>query len=77
MKNRLCNETLGSSKNDELVSDLIRLGMMTREEGLARVERENVYPEQFLREFFKEVGIPYRMYQAGLVRIRAMSDKRA
>jgi hypothetical protein len=77
LKNHLYSETLGFSKNDELVSNMIRLGMMTREEGLARLERENVYPEQFLREFFKEVGIPYRMYQTGLARIRAMSDKRS
>jgi hypothetical protein len=75
LKNHLYSETLGFSKNDELVSNMIRLGVMTREEGLARVERENVYPEQFLREFFEEVGIPYRTYQTGLARFCAMSDR--
>lgn len=74
LKNHFYNETLGFTKNDELVSNMIRLGVMTREEGLARVERENVIPEQFLREFFEEVGISYQMYQKGLARIRTMSE---
>lgn len=76
LKNHLYSETLGFSKNDELVSNMIRLGVMTREEGLARVERENVYPEQFLREFFEEVDIPYQTYETGLATFRAMLDKR-
>lgn len=75
VKNHLYTETIGFSKNDELVSNLIRLGLMTREEGLARVERENAFPKEFLREFFKEIGIPYRTYQAALARIRLMSER--
>jgi hypothetical protein len=71
LRNHLYYEALGFSKNEELVSNMIRLGTMSREDGLARVERENVITEQFLREFFQEVDIPYRTYQQGLARMRA------
>lgn len=70
LKNHLYYETLGFTKNDELVSNMIRLGSMTREQGLARVERENVIPDEFLREFLDELRIPYPNYQAALAKIR-------
>jgi len=74
LKNCFYRDTLGFTKNDELVSNMIRLGTMTRAEGLARIARENVYPEQFLKDFLAEVGVPYQAYRTGLARIRAMSE---
>jgi len=70
LKNHLYYETLGFSKNDELVSNMIRLGTMSRNDGLARVERENIIPDEFLREFFKDVDIDYRAYEKALEKMR-------
>lgn len=71
LKNHLYYITLGFTKNDELVSNMIRLGLMTRADGLARVERENVISEQFLEKFFADVGISYQTYQRSVSVIRA------
>jgi hypothetical protein len=76
LKNHFYYEMLGFSKNDELVGNLIRLGTVTREQGLARVERENVVSEQFLREFFEELGISYHTYQTALANHRRESGHR-
>ncbi len=74
LKNHFYYETLGFTKNDELVSNLIRLGVITREEGLARVERENIISEKFLQEFFEDVAVPYQAYQTGLMKIHKMGE---
>jgi hypothetical protein len=76
LKNHLYYELLGFTKNDELVSNLIRLGTISREEGLARVERENVIPERFLREFLEELHIPYHTYQMSLAKMREFAKER-
>ena len=70
LRNHLYKQTLGFTKNEELVSNLIRLGKIGREEGLARVEREGIVPEQFLREFFEEIRLPYDAYERSLPRMR-------
>ena len=57
LRNALYKQTLGFTKHDELISGLIRLGAMTRNEGLLRLERDNHVPEEFLKEFFAEVGL--------------------
>jgi hypothetical protein len=77
LRNHLYKETLGFTKNEELVSNMIRLGKISRDEGLARVEYEGVISEQFLREFLEEVRIPYEVYESSLLRIQAMTDQLA
>ena len=69
LRNHLYKVTLGFTKNEELVSAMIRLGKLSREEGLARVEHEGVISDEFLREFFGEIGLPYQVYEKGLARI--------
>lgn len=76
LKNHLYYETLGFTKNDELVSNLVRMGAISRQDGLERVERENVIPEQFLREFFQEMDIPEEAYQTGLAKARELRRER-
>jgi hypothetical protein len=69
LRNHLYKLTLGFTKNEELVSNMIRLGELNREAGLARVEYEGVISEEFLRGFFQELGIRYQEYENGLARI--------
>ncbi len=63
LKNALYLATLGFTKNDVLVSNLVRLGVMSRDKGLARVERENLAYEPFLESFLPEFGITYGVYR--------------
>lgn len=41
LKNQMYLHTLGFTKNDVLVGALVRMGRLTREEGIRRLEREN------------------------------------
>ncbi len=59
LKNVCYLSTLGFTKNDELISGLIRRGHITREQGLQRLASDNVISEEFLAEFFAEVGLRY------------------
>lgn len=76
LRNHLYKVTLGFTKNEELVSNMIRLGDLSREDGLARVEREGVISDEFLRGFFQELGIPYREYEDSLGRIATAAASR-
>lgn len=40
-----------------MISNLIRLGQVNREEGMERLSQENVISDEFLRELFSEVGL--------------------
>jgi hypothetical protein len=77
LRNHLYKVTLGFTKNEELVSNMIRLGDLSREDGLTRVEREGVISDEFLRGFFQELGIPYQEYEASLARIDKAAASRA
>jgi len=57
LKNACYQRTLGFTKNDELVSGMVRRGSMTREQALRRLDRDNCIPEEFLAEFFAELGL--------------------
>lgn len=59
LREYLYRETLGFTKNDELLSSMIRENMITREEALKRLEDENVISEQFLTAFFDELGLNF------------------
>ena len=57
LKNQLYMLTSGFSLNDSMVSDLVRRGVLTREQAMERLERENVINEDILRDLLWEVGI--------------------
>lgn len=59
LKNYFYFKLLGFSKNDELLSNLIRQGKISKEEAMQRSKKENEYPEEFFKEFFNDVRIPY------------------
>ena len=64
LKNVFYYKLLKFSKNDELVSNMIRKGMLTREKALERVKEENDYPDEFLREFCREMDLSYEKLKA-------------
>jgi hypothetical protein len=60
LKQYLYRETLGFTKNDELLSGIIREGMITREEALRRLESDNMISQQFLIGLFDKWGLSFR-----------------
>jgi len=66
LKNYLYAKTVGFTKNDELLSNLIRDGAITRETAIERVNSENQFPEDFVSEFCAEIGVDYRKLKKAL-----------
>jgi tRNA(Ile)-lysidine synthase TilS/MesJ len=61
----LYQQLLSFTKNDELLSQLIRVGAITREDALSRLEVENVTNEELLREILTEVEFdPEKLFRA-------------
>jgi hypothetical protein len=60
IKNELYLRTLGFSKNDEILSAMIRIGQITREQAMLRLNKENVIPREFLEEFLREIDVADR-----------------
>jgi hypothetical protein len=58
--------TLGFSKNDEILSGMIRAGQLTRVEAMERLRRENVIPEESVREVVDKVGSDFSRLKAAL-----------
>jgi len=59
LRQYLYKETLGFTKNDELLSRMIRENMVTREKALKRLENENLVSHQFLTAFLDELGLDF------------------
>jgi hypothetical protein len=59
VKQYLYRELLGFTKNDIMLSALVRRGEITREEALERLERDNVLPRDFLVDFLNELGVDF------------------
>jgi glucosamine--fructose-6-phosphate aminotransferase (isomerizing) len=57
LKQYFYRELLGFTKNDEMLSNLIRMGKMSREEAAARLAVDNDLPENFIEEFLARHGV--------------------
>jgi hypothetical protein len=57
LKEYFYKETLGFTKNDELLSGMIRANMITRQNALKRLRNDNKLPIQFLSEFLLEQNL--------------------
>jgi len=68
LKNYLYEKTIGFTKNDELLSNMVRENMITREEALERLASENVVPEQFVIEFLDGLGLDFHDLNVALKR---------
>lgn len=69
----LYQELLGFTKNNELLSQLIRNGYMTREEAMDRLDRENQTDPEFLNEILVDLGMELHDLERGLK--RTVSDQ--
>jgi hypothetical protein len=56
LKNHLLKKTIGFTEKDEILSNMIREGMITREEALRRLERENIIPHKELSTLLDKIG---------------------
>ncbi|MGD2105738.1 MAG: asparagine synthase-related protein [Anaerolineae bacterium] len=70
LKDYLYGATLGFTKNVELLSGMIREGMLTRDEALERLKRDDYLSAQFLDRFVSELGIQLHELE------RALADYR-
>ena len=59
LKNYLYKHTLGFTKHDELLSGMIRRQMMTREEALQRLRRDNEISRPFLENLFQDLKLNF------------------
>jgi hypothetical protein len=59
LRNYFHHQRLGFSKHDELVSNMIRQGVLTRDEGLRRVEHDNDMSEDDAREICADLKVQY------------------
>jgi hypothetical protein len=66
LKSQLYLRTLGFSVNDVMISGMIRDGQMTREEGLARIERDNAVVPGFLDKIAAGIGLEIDWQELGL-----------
>ncbi len=74
LKNYLYLRTLGFSKIEELLSNMVRSGMLTREAALERLDRDNVISEDFIRDFLESEGVSYAKLDGALARSGARAD---
>lgn len=76
LKEYLYMQTLGFSKNDEILSGMVREGMITREEALARLRKVNELPKDFLAEFVAAHGVQFSQLRAACHRWRRSRQPR-
>ena len=70
LKDYLYGGTLGFTKNDELLSGMIREGMITIKDALERLENDNYLSREFLTEFLPELGLELHDLDAALTEYR-------
>ncbi len=57
LKNYLYDETVGFSKVEELLSNLVRLEMITREEAIERLKHDSVVSDDLVTALFDRLGL--------------------
>ncbi len=55
LKNYLLKKSVGFTEKDEILSNMIREKMITKEEALKRIKSENITPWNVLSEVFKDI----------------------
>jgi len=59
LKQFLYWKTVRFTKNDEILSGMIRRKLIGRQEAMSRLEHENVISEEFIRGFMDNMGLQY------------------
>ena len=57
LRNYLFRECIGVTEKDNILSNLVRANMITREEALERQKIENITPQKFIAEAIDEIGL--------------------
>lgn len=70
IKQYLYKETLGFTKNEELLSQLIRKGTISRNMALQRLEHENEIHPDLLAEIFQDLDIPITKLHLGMIKYK-------
>ncbi len=70
VKQYMYKELLGFTKNDLMLSKLIREGEITRDEALERLEHENDLPRDVVAETVGELGVDFEKVQQSLDRAK-------
>jgi hypothetical protein len=70
LKQYVYRETLGFTKNDELLSSMVRRNMLGRQDALRRLEKDNDIPLDFLAALLSKHGINFSELSKGLTRWR-------
>jgi hypothetical protein len=68
LKNYLYKRTLGFTKNDELISGMIRRNLLDRETALQRLAQDNLSSPQFLARLCTELDVDHRALEHALDR---------
>jgi hypothetical protein len=66
LKNYLYKRTLGFTKNDELISGMIRTNLISREEALERLTQDNANSSEFIARLCAELGVNYQALERAL-----------
>lgn len=66
LKNYLYMRTLGFSKIDELLSNMVRTGMLNRKDAVGRLQRESSVSEDFVRDFLGGEGVSFEELEKSL-----------
>jgi hypothetical protein len=65
-KDYLYYRMLGFTKNDELLSSMVRAGDISREQALTRLQKDNTTSPQFVKEMCSEHGLDYAELERAL-----------
>lgn len=57
LKNYMLKESLGFTEKDENLSKMIREGLLTRQEAMGRLEKENIVPDKAISEICNEANL--------------------
>lgn len=57
LKNYLFYEIYGLSEKDDMYSNMVRQGVLERDEAVRRVKKENYIPQKLISDFCSEIGI--------------------
>lgn len=57
LKNYLMERTIGSTEKEDGLSNMVREGMITREQALERLEAETVIPPDLIGELLSDIGL--------------------
>lgn len=74
LKQYVYRETLGFTKNDELLSGMVRMNLLGRQDALQRLEKDNDVPLDFIAALLAEYGIDFSDLAKGLARWRKMNE---